>query len=406
MTSADIDQHLARRIAAAVDALEPLVAATPEADFALPAARAVVDAGLHTVTLPPRPDGPGGLGTGLGAGLAASAEMLASVGAVDGSVGLGLAMHTQVVGGAIHSGAWPPRLLQRLLDAVAGGTLVNAASTEEGSGSPARGGLPSTMVREDATGLVLDGEKTWTTWLPALGLAVVSARLADDGATPDTPPSLLNVLVDLSAPGVERRPGFDALGMRGSASGRLRLTGVRAPSDAVVTRRVANAPDARGPLQAVWFGICVSAVYRGIGEGARRRVVRWAIDRRPGDGSTSVADLPTIQLRLGRLDAALRAARIVLLDVARRADQTPTDDRSALAAIASDVTLAKSAVTAAAVTATDEALRIAGGPGYLAGPLERAFRDARAGLINPPLEDVALGGFGRGLVERERAANA
>ena len=54
------------------------------------------------------------------------------------------------------------------------------------------------------------------------------------------------------------------------------------------------------------------------------------------------------------------------------------------------------------MTATDEALRIAGGPGFLAGRLERAFRDARAGLINPPLEDVALTGLGRALVEGRR----
>ena len=49
----------------------------------------------------------------------------------------------------------------------------------------------------------------------------------------------------------------------------------------------------------------------------------------------------------------------------------------------------------------DEALRIAGGPGFLAGRLERAFRDARAGLINPPLEDVALQGFARAVLERQ-----
>ena len=52
--------------------------------------------------------------------------------------------------------------------------------------------------------------------------------------------------------------------------------------------------------------------------------------------------------------------------------------------------------------ATDEALRIAGGPGFLAGPLERAFRDARAGLINPPLEDVALAGFAARLLDEVR----
>ena len=67
------------------------------------------------------------------------------------------------------------------------------------------------------------------------------------------------------------------------------------------------------------------------------------------------------------------------------------------------VALAKLRATAAAAAATDEALRIAGGPGFLAGRLERAFRDARAGLINPPLEDVALAGFATTLVERERS---
>jgi alkylation response protein AidB-like acyl-CoA dehydrogenase len=70
--------------------------------------------------------------------------------------------------------------------------------------------------------------------------------------------------------------------------------------------------------------------------------------------------------------------------------------------VAADVALAKVVATRAAVDATDEALRIAGGPGFLVGRLERAFRDARAGLINPPLEDVALAGFARSLLDQER----
>jgi alkylation response protein AidB-like acyl-CoA dehydrogenase len=90
----------------------------------------------------------------------------------------------------------------------------------------------------------------------------------------------------------------------------------------------------------------------------------------------------------------------VVLDVAERWDATQPGERGRLLA---DVSLAKLSATNAAVLATDEALRIAGGPGYLAGPLERAFRDARAGLVNPPLEDVAYQGFARTLVERERA---
>jgi alkylation response protein AidB-like acyl-CoA dehydrogenase len=333
---------------------------------------------------------------GLGATLADAVEMLAAIGAVDGSSALGLAMHTQVLGGALHAGTWPEPALAALRAATAAGGLVNAASTEEGSGSPARGGLPSTTARAAAGAYLVDGEKTWTTWLPALTHAVVSARLADDAAAASAgtgagPPTIVQFLVDLDSPGVERLPAFDALGMRGSASGRLRLTGVRVPHDRLIARRQAGPPDGRGSVAQTWFALCIAGVYLGIGEGARRRVVRWAIDRRPGEGSSAVADLPTIQLRLGRMDAALRAARIVLLDVAAGPDPD-----------AADVVLAKHVATTAAVVATDEALRIAGGPGFLTGSLERAFRDARAGLINPPLEDVALGGFGRALVEAER----
>ena len=188
--------------------------------------------------------------------------------------------------------------------------------------------------------------------------------------------------------------------MRGSASGRLGLDGVPVPSEGLAVRRRATEPDPRGPAPGAWFQMAIAAVYLGVGEQARRDVVRWAIDRRPGDGSTAVADIPSVQVRLGRLDATVRGARIVVGDVARRWDAAAPDERAALHG---DVGLAKSTATKAAVEATDEALRISGGPGFLAGPLERAFRDARAGLINPPLEDVLLAGFARTLVERERA---
>ena len=193
--------------------------------------------------------------------------------------------------------------------------------------------------------------------------------------------------------------------MRGSASGRLRLEDVRVPADAMLVRRSVSAPDPRGPAPGAWFGIAIAATYLGVGEGARRDVARWAIDRRPGDGTTSVADVPSVQLRLGRLDADLRAARIVVLDVARRWDAAAVaGDRAGMDSAAGDVALAKLVATRAAVSATDEALRIAGGPGFLAGRLERAFRDARAGLINPPLEDVALTGFARPVLDRERGS--
>lgn len=365
------------------------------------AAGVLVDAGLHRLVVPSEAGG-------MGARMADACEVLLSIGAVDGATALGFAMQVHVVGALVDSAAVPESLRTQLYRSIVDdGALVNNAATEEGGGSPARGAIPGTTAEAQKDGSWrLTGEKTWTTWLPNLTLAFVSARIDATATSGDDPegraaedPEIGVFLVDLASAGVDRRPGFEALGMRGSASGRLVLDAVEVPTGALLARRRASEPDARGPAPGAWFGMAIAATYLGVGEGARDEVARWALDRRPGDGSTAVADIPTVQLRLGRLDAELRAARLVVLDVARRWDEAAARGVAAdLAAIARDVPLAKWVATRAAVVATDEALRIAGGPGFLAGRLERAFRDARAGLINPPLEDVALTGFGRAVL--------
>ncbi|MBA2700157.1 MAG: acyl-CoA/acyl-ACP dehydrogenase [Chloroflexi bacterium] len=378
--------------AALHEAIDGLRALEPGDAFEPRAATVIVEAGLHRLCVP-------AAAGGLGASMAEAAEVLMAIGAVDGSTGLGFAMQVHVTGALRDADGAAGSIRERLYRAILDdGALVNNAATEEGGGSPARGAIPGTRAEpdgDDPGSWRLTGEKTWTTWLPNLTHAFVTARLPDDDPSPDAPPTVGTFLVDLATPGVERREGFEAMGMRGSASGRLVLDTVRVPADALVQRRQVGEPDLRGAAPLAWFGVSIAATYLGVGEGARAEVVRWAMERRPGDGSTAVAEIPSVQLRLGRMDAELRAARIVVLDVARRWDQ----DRAA-----DDIGLAKLTATRAAVTATDEALRIAGGPGFLAGRLERAFRDARAGLINPPLEDVALQGFGRLLVDSRRVA--
>ena len=396
MTVADLRPAIAGPLAGATaglaglqpgDAFDPRVPAT------------IVAAGLHRLPVPIEAGGLGGTMT-------ESAEVLAALGAQDGSTALGFAMHVHAVGSITESAHWPAGPRERLYRSiVADGALVNNASTEEGGGSPARGAIPGTVARREpgSGGWRLTGEKTWTTWLPALRFAFVSARIEDDregAAAQAAAPELGVFLMALDGDGVERRPAFEAMGMRGSSSGRLVLDDASVPPEALITRRLAGEPDPRGAAPGAWFAMAVAATYLGVGEGARETVARWALDRRPGDGSTAVADIPTVQLRLGRLDAVLRAARIVLFHATGRWDAT--GEEAARARVIPDLVLAKFTATNAAVAATDEALRIAGGPGFLAGRLERAFRDARAGLINPPLDDIALAGFGRAVLEAAR----
>jgi alkylation response protein AidB-like acyl-CoA dehydrogenase len=271
---------------AATDAITRLAAISPTDDFRPAAADALVAAGLARLALPVEAGG-------FGAGLSDAGRVLAAIGAIDGSAALGLAMNTHVIGALAEGGGWPATARDRLYAAVrATGALVNNAATEERGGSPARGALPDTVARPGLGGVgwVLDGEKAWTTFLPALRFAVVSARIEEGALRTSEGPGLGNFLVDLgvtgrAGPGVTRLPALDAMGMRGSASGRLRLSAAAVPPDALVGRRPAAGMDPRGVAPAGWFAGCIAAVYLGVGEGARTEVVRWAVGRRPADGT-------------------------------------------------------------------------------------------------------------------------
>jgi len=82
----------------------------------------------------------------------------------------------------------------------------------------------------------------------------------------------------------------------------------------------------------------------------------------------------------------------VLYDTARAWAEQP----ERRAALGPRIAAAKYLCTNAAQTATDQALRVAGGFGLTRQlPLERLYRDARAGLTHPPNDDAALEMIGR-----------
>ena len=191
-TTRGAHRRLGGRRAGATDALEPGEGMTPEASAALDAAlealerldlgdefdpraaAAIVDAGLHRLLVPAAEGG-------MGAGMVDAVEVLAAIGGVDGSTALGFAMHVHVTGAALQVAGWPDAARQRLVRAVLDeGALINATATEESGGSPSRGAIPGTLAEPDpAGGWRVTGEKTWTTWLPVLRLALVSARMGD-----------------------------------------------------------------------------------------------------------------------------------------------------------------------------------------------------------------------------------
>jgi alkylation response protein AidB-like acyl-CoA dehydrogenase len=121
--------------------------------------------------------------------------------------------------------------------------------------------------------------------------------------------------------------------------------------------------------------------------------LQYAQERKPTAlQGKSIATLEPIQRLAGQLEAELLRARALLYATADAWTEQPEQRRY----LASYVGLAKATTTQHAVNATDLALRIVGGQSMARSfPLERLFRDVRAGLFHPPTEDAAYVGVGK-----------
>src|SRR5665811_1972579 len=302
----------------------------------------------------------------------------------DGSVALAICMHLGHIYGVATSPDWPDDLRRKMLrDVVEHGALYNTAASEPGLGSPSRGGSYATTAEQTADGSwKLNGHKTWATLSPALGYAGVGASVLDvDG----NPGEKANFLVPMDTPGVKIDETWDNMSMAATGSHDLILTDVIVPGNH-------RLPASGKPANSPW-SILTSAVYLGIGVAARDFTIDFAKNRKPAAmGGESIATLPNVQSRVADIELKLLSARSTLYGTVTDWEDHP-DRRDALGW---QLAGAKVIVTNNTIDITDQALRVVGAVGLQRRhPLERYFRDARAGLGNPPMDDVALGMIGK-----------
>ncbi len=264
------------------------------------------------------------------------------------------------------------------------GRLVNTAATEEGLGSPAGGGLPETAAVPVEGGWLLNGRKTFVTLAPALWYFVVLARVEPPGGGP---PEAVDFMVLRDDPGLRVDETWDALGMRASGSHDLVLENVRLPADRLLARRGERKA---GHAGGVWFALGVAATTIGVATAARDYAVAFARERSPG-GRGAIAAIPGVRRRVARIDLLLQRSRALVADAARAWEARGDAGAHAGMAPADRVAAAKVDALDNCIEAVDLAMRVVGGVSLQKRrPIERYYRDVRAGLHNPPLEDRAL----------------
>ncbi len=296
-----------------------------------------------------------------------------------GSTGLASSMHLSLLGRVGDTRLWPDEVYKRLVrEVIDNGALINAANSEPDLGSPSRGALPSTTATRTPFGWRIDGRKRWASLSPALTWVFSLVTLIDD-----EPPRRGNLLIPMASPGVRVIETWDNLGMRGTASHDIVFDGVEVPTDALLpSEGTANPGDGQA-----WWSIPGGAVYLGIGLAARDAAIDFARNRTPNGMSGSIAELQTVQHKIGEIELLLLQARTLLYATAEEWLEFP-DRRGDLGW---KLAAAKTTVTRHVLRATELALSVTGSAGMAAdSPMQRFFRDARTATGHPPMDDATL----------------
>jgi alkylation response protein AidB-like acyl-CoA dehydrogenase len=303
------------------------------------------------------------------------------LGEADPSAGLVFGWHLGLLLSLRETAAWPEaRFAQLCREAAAGKALINACRSEPETGSPSRGGRPTTTARRVEGGYVVTGRKTWATGGPALTHILISAGVEGSEAVGE-------FLLRSGSAGLSLDLTWDSLSLRGSGSHTIVMDNVFVPDDDVCSIVEPGQRPTRGGANAGLLHI--PGLYMGVANAARRFTLEHARTYAPNSlGGKPIATVPAVRERLGRIEVLRTSARLLLYDVARQADACPVRERGQLRHL---LGLAKLQVTNAAVEIVDLCMRIVGGDSLLRNlPLERCYRDVRAGLHNPPMDDMTV----------------
>lgn len=270
---------------------------------------------------------------------------------------------------------WDEEMLKMLCEKVVHDqVLVNRAATEPATGSPTRGGMPQTTAFKRGDQWIINGRKTFTSMAPALDYAIVSAQIGETGKKG-------NFMISMKSEGVSIEETWDTVAMRGTRSDDLIMKDVKVEKSALVEQ-----DRGKSELPKAWL-LHIPACYIGIAVAARNEAVHFAKTYQPNSLPGPIGEVPEVQRKVGEMELELFHAREILYSVAQRW----VDEPHYRMQMGSELMAVKHVVTNAAARVVDLAMRIVGARSLaMSSPLQRHYRDVRAGLHNPPMDDIVI----------------
>ena len=288
---------------------------------------------------------------------------------VDSSVAITVAAHTSL-------GTWPiyqfgdDRQREELLPDLCSGRRLGAFGlTEPEAGSDA--GNTRTTARLDDGEWVIDGAKQFITnaGTDISGLVTITARTGDDEVS--------NLIVPSGAPGYSVGEPYRKMGWNASDTRPLAFDGCRIPEGNLLGRRGEGFKQFLQTLDGGRIGVAAMGV--GLAQGALDEALAYAKERRAF--GQPISKFQAIQAKLADLSTEIEAARLLTYKAAKLKDEGRPFGLTAAQA--------KLKTGRLAVRATEEAVQIHGGYGYIEEyPVCRFYRDAKILTIGEGTDEV------------------
>jgi alkylation response protein AidB-like acyl-CoA dehydrogenase len=317
---------------------------------------------------------------GLGAGPLEFSEVVGELAAACGSTAMVYLMHAAA---AVTVAACPPPGMPELLSAMASGeSLGTLAFSERGSRSHFWAPVSTAALSDDGTSVKLRAEKSFVTSAGYADVYVVSTGSASGVAGE----------VDLfavpgSVGGLSVVAPFAGMGLRGNASSPMTIDATIPVSSRLGAQ--AGGLDLMMQTSLPWFNLGNAAVSLGLAGAAYEATIGHVGVARLEHLGQSLAALPTIRAQIARMGTTLAAQRAYLKSTAV---SMSAPDHATL----THVLGVKAAANDAALAITESAMRVCGGAAFSKHlPIERAFRDARAGAVMAPTADVLYDFYGK-----------
>lgn len=294
----------------------------------------------------------------------------------DGATALSVGWHLGSILEMAETRFWQEQQFEKLSREIAEHQLlINRAATELGTGSPTRGGLPSTTAVKKDGKWILNGRKSFASMAVALDYTLVSARIGDTEEKGV-------FLVKNTSEGVRVEDKWNTISMRGTRSDDIIFENVELPADALVETET----HFQNPLPKAWL-LHIPACYLGIALAARNYAVEFAKTYHPNSLPGPIAEVPEVQRKIGEMELRLMQSRQYLYATADKWVRFPEKRQF----MAGELGAVKHVATNAANEVVDIAMRIVGARSLAkSNPLQQFYRDVRAGLHNPPMDDAVI----------------